>query len=49
MAEGGAERVVSLLLNDLKSEFNILLVLMSDKIFYDIQKIIGSYKDTQIH
>lgn len=38
MAEGGAERVVSLLLNDLKSEFNILLVLMSDKIFYDIPK-----------
>jgi N-acetylgalactosamine-N,N'-diacetylbacillosaminyl-diphospho-undecaprenol 4-alpha-N-acetylgalactosaminyltransferase len=36
LASGGAERVVSILLNELKDEYNIKLVLMNDTIFYDI-------------
>ena len=36
LAGGGAERVVSILLNELKDKFNITLVLMNDTILYDI-------------
>jgi len=36
MAGGGAERIVSVLLNELEIEFNITLVLMRDKIDYSI-------------
>jgi len=38
LASGGAERVVSILLNELKDKYNITLVLMNDTIFYDIPK-----------
>ncbi|MFK5882346.1 MAG: glycosyltransferase [Sulfurospirillum sp.] len=38
LASGGAERVVSVLLNELKDKYNITLVLMNDAIFYDIPK-----------
>ncbi|MBL0708460.1 MAG: glycosyltransferase [Sulfurimonas sp.] len=36
LASGGAERVVSILLEELKEKFNIRLVLMNDTIFYDL-------------
>jgi N-acetylgalactosamine-N,N'-diacetylbacillosaminyl-diphospho-undecaprenol 4-alpha-N-acetylgalactosaminyltransferase len=36
IAAGGAERVVSLLLNELKNDFDIYLVLLNKKIEYDI-------------
>ncbi|WP_455756634.1 glycosyltransferase [Sulfurimonas sp.] len=36
LAAGGAERVVSILLSELKSEYNITLVLMNNSIFYNI-------------
>ena len=36
LASGGAERVVSLLLNELKQKYDITLFLMNDTIFYDI-------------
>jgi N-acetylgalactosamine-N,N'-diacetylbacillosaminyl-diphospho-undecaprenol 4-alpha-N-acetylgalactosaminyltransferase len=38
LAGGGAERVVSILLNELTDRYNITLVLMRDKIDYDIPK-----------
>jgi len=38
LAGGGAERVVSILLDELKDKYNITLVLMRDKIDYDIPK-----------
>ncbi len=38
LAGGGAERVVSILLHELREEFNVILVLMHDKIDYDIPK-----------
>jgi len=43
LAGGGAERVVSILLNELKIRYNITLVLMRDKIDYDFPK------DTKIY
>lgn len=43
LAGGGAERVVSILLKELKDEFDIYLVLMRDKIDYEIPN------DTKIH
>ena len=36
LASGGAERVVSLLLNELKQKYDITLFLMNDAVFYDI-------------
>ena len=36
LASGGAERVVSILLKELKSRYDITLFLMNDTIFYDI-------------
>ena len=36
LASGGAERVVSILLKELNSRYDITLVLMNDTIFYDI-------------
>lgn len=36
MASGGAERVVSILLNELKDKFNLTLVLMNDTILYKV-------------
>jgi len=36
LASGGAERVVSILLNELKEKYNITLVLMNNTIFYDL-------------
>lgn len=38
LAGGGAERVVSVILNELKDEFDITLILMNDTIVYDIPK-----------
>lgn len=38
LAGGGAERVISILLNRLKERFQITLFLMNDTIFYDIPK-----------
>ncbi len=38
LASGGAERVVSILLNQLYKKYNITLVLMNDTIFYKIPK-----------
>lgn len=38
LACGGAERVVSILLNELKDKFDITLVLMNNTIIYDISK-----------
>ena len=38
LAGGGAERVVSVLLHELKDRYNIILVLMHNKIDYDISK-----------
>ncbi len=38
LAGGGAERVVSILLQELKSEFDITLVLMNDTISFEIPK-----------
>ncbi|MDF1875195.1 glycosyltransferase [Sulfurimonas sp. SAG-AH-194-I05] len=38
LASGGAERVVSILLNEFKYKYNITLVLMNDTMFYDIPK-----------
>lgn len=38
LAGGGAERVVSILLDELKDIYNITLVLMNDTIVYDIPK-----------
>jgi len=38
LAGGGAERVVSTLLHELQGQYNITLVLMRDKIDYDIPK-----------
>lgn len=38
LAGGGAERVVSILLNELKEKYNITLVLMNNTIVYDIPK-----------
>lgn len=38
LSGGGAERVVSVLLNELKNEYNITLILMNDTIAYDIPK-----------
>lgn len=38
LSGGGAERVVSILLKELKNDFNITLVLMNDTIVYDIPK-----------
>ena len=38
LASGGAERVVSILLEALKDDFDIHLVLMNDTIFYTIPK-----------
>ncbi len=43
LAGGGAERVVSILLHELKDEYDITLVLMRNKIDYDIPK------DTKIY
>jgi len=36
LASGGAERVVSILLNELKERYNITLILMNHTIFYDL-------------
>ena len=36
LAGGGAERVVSILLNELNDKFNITLILMNDTINYDL-------------
>ena len=41
LASGGAERVVSILLVELCEIYDITLVLMSDKIFYDLPKNIN--------
>lgn len=41
LSGGGAQRVVSVLLYELKNDYNITLVLMNDKIEYDIPKDIG--------
>ncbi len=41
LASGGAERVVSILLNELKDTFDITLVLMNETIFYDIPEDIN--------
>ena len=38
LAGGGAERVVSVLLDGLKDQYEITLVLMRDKIDYEIPK-----------
>jgi len=38
LSSGGAERVVSILLDKLKEKYNITLVLMNNTIFYDIPK-----------
>jgi len=38
LASGGAERQVSILLQELAADFDITLVLMNDTIFYDIPK-----------
>lgn len=38
LACGGAERVVSILLNELKDKFDIILILMNDEIVYKIPK-----------
>ena len=38
LADGGAERVASILLNKLKDRFDITLVLMNETIFYDIPR-----------
>lgn len=38
LANGGAERVVSILLNELKNKYNITLVLMKNRVDYDIPK-----------
>jgi len=38
LASGGAERVVSILLNELKDRYDITLVLMKNRIDYDIPK-----------
>lgn len=38
LASGGAEKVVSILLNELKERYDITLFLMNDTIFYDIPK-----------
>ncbi len=43
LAGGGAERVVSVLLHELKEQYDITLVLMRDKIDYEIPK------DTKMH
>jgi len=43
LAGGGAERVVSILLNELKIRYDITLVLMRDKVDYDLPK------DTRIY
>ena len=43
LAGGGAERVVSILLHELKEKYNITLVLMRNKIDYDIPKEINIY------
>ena len=43
LAGGGAERVVSILLNELKDKYNITLVLMRNKIDYDVPKEIKIY------
>jgi N-acetylgalactosamine-N,N'-diacetylbacillosaminyl-diphospho-undecaprenol 4-alpha-N-acetylgalactosaminyltransferase len=43
LAGGGAERVVSILLYELQNKYNITLVLMHDKVDYNIPK------DTKIH
>lgn len=36
LSSGGAERVVSLLLGELKNRYNLTLILMNDTVFYDI-------------
>ena len=36
LASGGAERVVSIMLNELKDQYNITLFLFNDTVFYDI-------------
>ncbi len=38
LASGGAERVVSILIEELKSYYNIILYLMNDNVFYKIPK-----------
>ena len=38
LAGGGAERVVSILLNELKDKYDITLVLMRNKLDYEIPK-----------
>lgn len=38
LASGGAERVVSILLNELKNDFDTTLILMNDTIFYELPK-----------
>ncbi len=38
LASGGAERVVSVLLKELKCSYDITLVLMNETIFYDVPK-----------
>ncbi|RXK07212.1 glycosyltransferase [Halarcobacter bivalviorum] len=38
LANGGAERVVSILLNTLKEKYEITLFLMNDTVFYDISE-----------
>lgn len=38
LGSGGAERIVSLLVNELYTRYNIKIVLMDDTIFYDIPK-----------
>ena len=41
LASGGAERVVSILLNELQDNYDITLVLMNNTIFYDFPKNIS--------
>jgi N-acetylgalactosamine-N,N'-diacetylbacillosaminyl-diphospho-undecaprenol 4-alpha-N-acetylgalactosaminyltransferase len=41
LGSGGAERVVSILLNELKNKYNITLILMNDTIFYEIPENIN--------
>ena len=43
LASGGAERVVSILLNEFKDKYDVTLVLMSDEIHYSIPKDIKLY------
>lgn len=44
LASGGAERVVSILLNEMKNDFDITLFLMNNEVFYKIPKDIKIVK-----